>query len=62
MDGTGRDPTRVGRLLVSLARNVATEVCHTVLASDTAAAGEAPVSGARSPITWPRWPGCPLGS
>ena len=40
MDRSGRDPTRVGRLLVSLARNVATGVRHTVSASDTAAAGE----------------------
>ena len=43
VDGTQRDPVRVGRLLVSLARNVATEVRHTVLAADTAAAGEAPL-------------------
>ena len=41
MDRSGRDPTRVGRLLVSLARNAATGVRHTVSASDTAAAGEA---------------------
>lgn len=37
VDGTGRDPVRVGRLLISLARNVATEVRHTTLAADTAA-------------------------
>ncbi len=43
VDGVERDPVRVGRLLVSLARNVATEVRHTVLAADTAAAGEAPL-------------------
>ena len=43
VDGTERDPTRIRRLLVSLARNVATEVRHTVLAADTAAAGEAPL-------------------
>ena len=43
VDGTERDPVRVGRLLVSLACNVATEVRHTVLAADTAAAGEAPL-------------------
>ena len=43
VDGVERDPVRVGRLLVSLARNVATEVRHTVLAADTAAAGETPL-------------------
>ncbi len=43
VDGVERDPVRVGRLLVSLARNVATEVRHTVLAADTAEAGEAPL-------------------
>ena len=43
VDSVERDPVRVGRLLVSLARNVATEVRHTVLAADTAAAGEAPL-------------------
>lgn len=43
VDGTERDPVRVGRLLASLARNVATEVRHTVLAADTAAAGEKPL-------------------
>ena len=43
VDGTERDPVRVGKLLVSLARNVATEVRRTVLAADTAAAGEAPL-------------------
>ena len=43
VDGTERDPVRVGRLLGSLARNVATEVRHTVLAADTATAGEAPL-------------------
>ena len=43
VDGIERDPVRVGRLLVSLARNVATEVRHTVLAADTAEAGGAPL-------------------
>ncbi len=43
VDGVDRDPVRVGRLLVSLARNVATEVRQTVLAADTAAPGEAPL-------------------
>jgi len=43
VDGVERDPVRVGRLLVSLARNVATEVRHTVLAADTAAPGEPPL-------------------
>ena len=43
VDGTERDPVRVARLLASVARNVATEVRHTVLAADTAAAGEAPL-------------------
>ncbi|MDE0269103.1 MAG: DUF4143 domain-containing protein [Acidimicrobiaceae bacterium] len=37
VDGIGRDPVRVGRLLLSVARNVATEVRHTTLAADTAA-------------------------
>ena len=36
VDGTGRDPVRVSRLLESVARNVATEVRHTTLATDTA--------------------------
>ena len=43
VDGTDRDPVRVARLLASVARNVATEVRHTVLAADTAPAGEAPL-------------------
>jgi len=44
VDGTHRDPERVRRLLVSLARNVATEVRHTTLAADTAGpAEEAPL-------------------
>ncbi|WP_419924587.1 ATP-binding protein [Candidatus Poriferisocius sp.] len=43
VDGVERDPIRVRRLLVSIARNVATEVRHTVLAADTAAAGEPPL-------------------
>ena len=43
VDGVQRDPVRVGRLLNSVARNVATEVRHTVLAADTAAPGEPPV-------------------
>ena len=43
VDGTDRDPVRVARLLASVARNVATEVRHTVLAADTADAGEAPL-------------------
>ena len=43
VDGVGRDPVRVRRLLRSIARNVATEVRHTVLAADTAAPGEAPL-------------------
>ncbi|MCY4067791.1 MAG: DUF4143 domain-containing protein [Acidimicrobiaceae bacterium] len=43
VDAKERDPVRVGRLLASLARNAATEVKHTVLAADTAAAGEAPL-------------------
>ena len=36
VDGTDRDPVRVLRLLGSVARNVATEVRHTTLATDTA--------------------------
>ena len=36
VDGVGRDPSKVERLLVSIARNVATEVKHTTLAADTA--------------------------
>ncbi|MDE0067244.1 MAG: DUF4143 domain-containing protein [Acidimicrobiaceae bacterium] len=43
VDGAERDPTRVRRLLASIARNVATEVRHTVLAADTATAGEPPL-------------------
>ena len=43
VDGVGRDPVRVQRLIVSLARNVATEVRHTVLAADTALSGEEPL-------------------
>ena len=43
VDGIERDPVRVGRLLRSLARNVATEVRHTVLAADSASAGEPPL-------------------
>ncbi len=43
VDGVERDPMRVRRLLVSIARNVATEVRHTVLAADSAAAGEPPL-------------------
>ena len=40
VDGTYRDPVRVQRLLVSLARNVAQEVRHTTLAADTAGPAE----------------------
>lgn len=36
VDGVGRDPERVGRLLQSLARNVATRAPATTLAADTA--------------------------
>lgn len=43
VDGIGRDPVRVRRLLGSVARNVASEVRHTVLAADTAAPGEPPL-------------------
>ena len=43
VDGVERDPLRVRRLLVSLARNVATEVRRTVLAADTAVAGDPPL-------------------
>ena len=43
VDGIERDPVRVQRLIASLARNIATEVRRTVLAADTAAAGEAPL-------------------
>lgn len=38
VDGVRRDPERVGRLLASLARNVATEVDLTTLAADTGGA------------------------
>jgi uncharacterized protein len=41
VDGTRRDPNRVGRLLQSLARNVATPAAITTLARDTAEIGEA---------------------
>jgi uncharacterized protein len=40
VDGTRRDPNRVGRLLQSLARNVATPAAITTLARDTAEFGE----------------------
>ncbi len=43
VDQVARDPVRVGRLLASVARNVATDVKHTVLAADTAAGGEPPL-------------------
>lgn len=44
VDGTERDPTKVSRLMASLARNVATEVKDATLADDTAsAAGDAPL-------------------
>lgn len=43
VDGIERDPVRVRRLLTSIARNVATEVRNTVLAADTAAAGDPPL-------------------
>ena len=43
VDGVDRDPVRVRRLLVSIARNVATEVKHTVLAAGTAVPGEPPI-------------------
>lgn len=43
VDGIQRDPERVGRVLVSLARSVATEVDLTTLASDT--------GGAEGPVT-----------
>ncbi len=43
VDGVERDPRRVRRLLASIARNVATEVRHTVLAADTATPGDAPL-------------------
>ena len=42
-EATGRDPVRVGRLIVSLARNVATEVRYTTLAADTAGPSEEPL-------------------
>lgn len=41
VDGTRRDPNRVGRLLQSLARNVATPAAISTLAKDTAEFGEA---------------------
>ena len=43
VDGVERDPLRINRLLASLARNVATEVRHTMLAADTAMAGQPPL-------------------
>lgn len=42
-DGVRRDPARVRRLLRSLARNVATHVAMTTLASDTVDAGDGPL-------------------
>ncbi len=43
VDGVRRDPSRVRRLLRSLARNVATPVAMTTLASDTAETGGDPL-------------------
>jgi predicted AAA+ superfamily ATPase len=43
VDGVRRDPDRVRRLLQSLARNVATHVALTTLASDTGHTGEGPL-------------------
>lgn len=43
VDGSRRDPGRVGRLMRSLARNTATEVATTVLAAD-AGGGDGPLS------------------
>jgi predicted AAA+ superfamily ATPase len=43
VDGVHRDPTRVRRLLRSLARNVATHVAMTTLAADTAENGDNPL-------------------
>jgi predicted AAA+ superfamily ATPase len=43
VDGVHRDPTRVRRLLRSLARNVATHVAMTTLAADTTENGDNPL-------------------
>jgi uncharacterized protein len=43
VDGVRRDPTRVRRLLRSLARNVATHVAMTTLAADSADSGDNPL-------------------
>lgn len=43
VDGVHRDPTRVRRLLRSLARNVATHVAMTTLAADSADSGDNPL-------------------
>lgn len=43
VDGVHRDPTRVRRLLRSLARNVATHVTMTTLAADTTESGDNPL-------------------
>lgn len=43
VDGVHRDPTRVRRLLRSLARNVATHVATTTLAADTTDGGDNPL-------------------
>ncbi|HET9678101.1 MAG TPA: DUF4143 domain-containing protein [Solirubrobacterales bacterium] len=43
VDGVHRDPARVRRLLRSLARNVATYVAMTTLATDSAAGGDDPL-------------------
>lgn len=43
VDGVHRDPTRVRRLLRSLARNVATHVAMTTLAADTTERGDNPL-------------------
>ncbi|MEZ5077495.1 MAG: DUF4143 domain-containing protein [Solirubrobacterales bacterium] len=43
VDGVHRDPSRVRRLLHSLARNIATHVAMTTLAADTADSGDNPL-------------------
>lgn len=43
VDGVARDPTRVRRLITSLARNVATQVSMATLGADTAGGGEGAV-------------------
>ncbi len=54
VDGTERDPVRVQRLIVSLARNVATEARRTVLPQTRQPRAMLPWSAAQLPAIWRR--------